>query len=87
MLVEVSRLFESGQVEDAANAFYRYTPLLRFEAQEGVGLAIRKEVLRRRGALENAAVRSPGPNLGPSTRTALDQVLGWMRTKQKIQWT
>jgi 4-hydroxy-tetrahydrodipicolinate synthase len=87
MLVEVSRLFESGQVEDAANAFYRYTPLLRFEAQESVGLAIRKEVLRRRGALENAAVRSPGPNLSPPTRAALDQVLSWMRTKQKIQWT
>ena len=87
MLVEVFTHFHSGEVDNAADAFYRYTPLLRFEAQEGIGLAIRKEVLRQRGALQTSNVRSPGPNLSESTRLALDHVLGWMRTKQKIQWT
>ena len=32
---------------------------MRFEFQEGIGMAIRKEVLRRRGALASAATRAP----------------------------
>jgi len=86
MLVEVVKFFNSGHRLRAADAFYRYTPLLRFEAQEGVGLAIRKEVLRRRGAMQHPGVRPPGPTLGPSTLDALDQVVSWMR-KQGMQWT
>ena len=86
MLVEVVKLFSAGHALKAADAFYRYTPLLRFEAQEGIGLAIRKEVLRRRGALQYPGVRLPGPTLGASTRDGLDQVIGWMR-KQGVQWT
>ena len=38
--------------------FYRAVPLMRFEFQEGIGMAIRKEVLHRRGALTQR--RDPG---------------------------
>ena len=86
MLVEVTRLFSAGQVDRAAESFYRYVPLMRFEFQEGIGMAIRKEVLRRRGALACADIRPPGARLDLSTRTALDRLLNWMRTNQGIPW-
>ncbi len=53
---------------------------MRFEFQEGIGMAIRKEVLRRRGAIAHAAVRPPAPALDASTREALDRVLAWGET-------
>jgi 4-hydroxy-tetrahydrodipicolinate synthase len=86
MLLEVVRLFRSGDLKSAADAFYRYVPLMRFEFQEGIGMAIRKEVLRRRGALAESSIRQPGPVADPSTLTALDGLLEWMRDKQRVPW-
>lgn len=86
MLVEVVRRFWSGDLVGAADAFYRYVPLMRFEFQEGIGMAIRKEVLRRRGALADAVIRSPGATLDEATRFALDSILAWMRDRQGVQW-
>ncbi len=86
MLIEVVRLFRSGDQKSAANAFYRYVPLMRFEFQEGVGMAIRKEVLRRRGALADSTIRSPGAVADSATINALDSLLEWMRDKQGVQW-
>jgi 4-hydroxy-tetrahydrodipicolinate synthase len=50
---------------------------MRFEFQEGIGIAIRKEVLVRRGALATAVTRAPAPQLDKTTRDALDRVMGW----------
>ena len=86
MLIEIVSLFKAGQIDLAADSFYRYVPLMRFEFQEGIGMAIRKEVLRRRGALTDASIRAPGAGLDASTITALDKLLGWMRAKQGVQW-
>ena len=86
MLVEIVKHFKAGEVDRAANEFYRYVPLMRFEFQEGIGMAIRKEVLRRRGALTDASIRAPGAVLDASTRAALDRLLGWMRDKQGVPW-
>ena len=41
---------------------------MRFEFQEGIGMAIRKEVLHRRGALASPATRAPGAALDATTR-------------------
>ncbi|HEV2348802.1 MAG TPA: dihydrodipicolinate synthase family protein [Terriglobia bacterium] len=86
MLVEIVKLFQAGAVDRAAHEFYRYVPLMRFEFQEGIGMAIRKEVLRRRGALTDASIRAPGAVLDASTHSALDRLLGWMRDKQEVPW-
>jgi 4-hydroxy-tetrahydrodipicolinate synthase len=51
---------------------------MRFEFQEGIGMAIRKEVLHRRGALASPATRPPAAQLDKTTREALDRVLGWV---------
>ncbi len=49
ILVQVVKSFHSGELEKAKDIFYHYVPLMRFEFQEGIGMAIRKEILRRRG--------------------------------------
>lgn len=86
MLVEIVKRFKSGDVDIAADKFYRYVPLMRFEFQEGIGMSIRKEILRRRGALADASIRAPGALLDSSTRAALDRVLKWMLDKQGVPW-
>jgi 4-hydroxy-tetrahydrodipicolinate synthase len=77
VLVNVVSLYKAGKLAEAADAFYPYVALMRFEFQEGIGMAIRKEVFRRRGALADGSTRAPGPVLDDKTRVALDQVLGW----------
>ncbi len=77
VLVKVVKAYRSGAIDQAADMFYRNVPLMRFEFQEGIGMAIRKEVLRRRGALECAEVRAPGSKLDEYTRQALDRVIKW----------
>lgn len=83
VLVNIVALYRSGNVDEAAEMFYRSVPLMRFEFQEGIGMAIRKEVLRRRGALASAATRAPGPALDQATREALDRVMKY--TEQFIR--
>ena len=78
ILVQIVKRFRAGDVEGAAEVFYRAVPLLRFVFQEGVGMAIRKEVLHRRGALASAATRPPGAQLDQTTRDALDRVMKWV---------
>jgi 4-hydroxy-tetrahydrodipicolinate synthase len=75
MLVEVCRRFHAGDPEGAEDLFDIYLPILRHEQQMGFGLAIRKEVLHRRGALRSAAMRHPGPKLGKADHVELDQLM------------
>ena len=84
VLVEIVRLYRSGRVDDAADVFYRGVPLMRFEFQEGIGMAIRKEVLHRRGALASPATRPPAAPLDKTTRDALDRVLAWTRDNSQF---
>lgn len=87
ILIAVVRAFQAGRLDQAADIFYRYVPLMRFEFQEGIGVAIRKEVLRRRGIIATAAVRAPGPQLDADTAAQLDRLLSWMRkTYQEDAW-
>jgi 4-hydroxy-tetrahydrodipicolinate synthase len=75
MLIEVCETFFAGRVEDAEDLFDTYLPLVRHEQQIGVGLAIRKEILRRRGAIRSAAVRLPGPRLDKDDLDELDRLM------------
>ena len=75
ILVKIVAQYRAGDIDSAADEFYRAVPLMRFEFQEGIGMAIRKEVLRRRGALSSAATRAPGAGLDATTIAALDRVM------------
>jgi len=77
ILVDIVKAYRSGNLKTAADYFYSSVPLMRFEFQEGIGMAIRKEVLRRRGALTTAITRSPGAKLDATTVRALDEVMKW----------
>jgi 4-hydroxy-tetrahydrodipicolinate synthase len=75
ILREVRSALERGGGRRAASVFERYRPLLQLEARTGVGLSIRKELLRRRGALEHATARV-APALDGPTLDEMDRVLG-----------
>ena len=86
VLVKVVSLYRAGQIDEAGNVFYRFVPLMRFEFQEGIGMAVRKEVYRRRGVLAESATRAPGPTLDEGTRAALDRVLAWTAQQEGASW-
>ena len=86
VLVKVVTLYRAGKVDEAADVFYKFVPLMRFEFQEGIGMAIRKEVLRQRGALADGSTRAPGAVLDDVTRAALDRVLQWTGKQQGAEW-
>jgi len=86
LLVKVFTLYTEGHKDAAADLFYKFVPLMRFEFQEGIGQAIRKEVYRRRGALTDASMRAPGAVLDDKTRTMLDQILAWTGKQEGGSW-
>lgn len=75
LLVEVWQRFTAGRDEAASDLYDAYLPLIRYEQQPGVGLAIRKEILHRRGILASPTLRPPGPRLGPEDIAELDILL------------
>ena len=81
ILVGIVSRFRAGKLDEAADMFYRAVPLMRFEFQEGIGMAIRKEVLHRRGALASPATRPPAAALDQTTREALDRVMQWVEAR------
>jgi 4-hydroxy-tetrahydrodipicolinate synthase len=81
MLVAVCKLFAAGRGDEAEDLFDVYLPLLRHEQQPGFGLAVRKEVLRRRGAIRSAAVRAPGPKLDADDLAELDRLLSRLEAR------
>jgi 4-hydroxy-tetrahydrodipicolinate synthase len=61
-----------GGFPAARAAYAPWLPLVNFEAQPGIGLALRKEILRRRGVLADAAVRPPAPPVPPHLSDLID---------------
>ena len=81
MLVQVCDLFAQGDREAAEDLFDIYLPLLRHEFQYGIGLALRKETLRHRGAIKSSAVRKPGPMLDATDKAELQRLIGRLETR------
>ena len=76
VLVEVYERFAAGREEAAFDLYDAYLPLIRYEQQPGVGLAIRKEILHRRGVIACPALRPPGARLDAIDRAELEQLIG-----------
>ena len=83
MLVEVVSLYAQGETRHAEDIFDAYLPLVRYEQQPGFGLAVRKEILRQRGAIACAITRSPGPGLSQSDRKELSKLIERLEDKLK----
>jgi 4-hydroxy-tetrahydrodipicolinate synthase len=75
MLSGVYRLYVKGEIDAAHDLFDIYLPLLDYEAQGFWGVAARKEVMRRRGAIRHATMRRPGPSLSGQHLVEIDLLL------------
>jgi 4-hydroxy-tetrahydrodipicolinate synthase len=77
-LRDIHAHFVAGRREQARALFYRWLPLIRYESQPGsvpgTSLAIRKEILRRRGWITSACVRPPATALDAATLAELDEI-------------
>jgi 4-hydroxy-tetrahydrodipicolinate synthase len=56
VLVEIFRRFSGGDRDGAAEVFYRYCPMIRFENQARINVALRKHIFHRLGAISSAHV-------------------------------
>jgi 4-hydroxy-tetrahydrodipicolinate synthase len=83
MMVDVVAAHASGNVERAHDLFDAYLPLARYEQQSALGLAVRKYLLLRRGAIASAAIRKPGPRLSPADIADIDRLIA--RQERRLQ--
>ncbi|MGV7031321.1 dihydrodipicolinate synthase family protein [Methylobacterium symbioticum] len=76
MLVDVVRLSQAGERDAAHDLFDAHLPLLRYEQQPGVGLAVRKYLMARRGLIAADAQRRPAGSLSTAARAEIEYLLG-----------
>ncbi|GAA3730509.1 4-hydroxy-tetrahydrodipicolinate synthase [Spinactinospora alkalitolerans] len=81
MLVELVELAARGERNAAHDLFDAHLPLLRYEQQPGVGLAVRKYVFMRRGILASEAQRAPAGSLSAAARGEVDLLLSRLAAK------
>jgi 4-hydroxy-tetrahydrodipicolinate synthase len=72
VLVEIYNRFAAGDHKGAAAVFDRYCPLIRYEFQPKIGLALRKYIYQQRGAIRSNAIRSPGMRIDALTIKELE---------------
>ncbi|MGC5006611.1 dihydrodipicolinate synthase family protein [Streptomyces sp. DT203] len=75
-LVACVDAWRSGGYDAARDAYLPYLPLVNFEAQAGIGLAVRKEAIRRRGLVMESGVRPPAAAMPESLVPQLERHLG-----------
>ncbi|MEH2471748.1 4-hydroxy-tetrahydrodipicolinate synthase [Nitrobacteraceae bacterium AZCC 2161] len=74
-LVELVKLQKAGKRDEAHDLFDAHLPLLRYEQQQGVGLAVRKYVMMKRGFIASDAQRKPGSALSVKAKEEVDYML------------
>lgn len=82
MMRDVTTLMTAGDETAARNIFDAYLPLVRYESQPGLGLAIRKYILAKRGAIAHATVRAPGPKLTDAAIAEIETLIA--RQEQRL---
>lgn len=75
MLVDVVRLSKAGKRDEAHDLFDAHLPVVRYEQQQGVGLAVRKYIMARRGIIASDVQRKPGSNLSAAGKAEVDYLL------------
>ena len=75
MMRDVTKLMAAGDEAAARDIFDAYLPLVRYESQPGLGLAIRKYILAKRGAIAHATVRAPGPKLSSAAVEEIETLI------------
>jgi len=75
MMVSVVENHARGDFERAHDLFDAYLPLARFEQQPGLGLAVRKYVLAKRGVIADPAMRRPGVPLSATGQAEVGRLM------------
>ena len=75
LLTEIYAEFSKGNKSKARELFHSALPIIRYEAQPGINLAIRKEILKRRGILKTAILREPAPKLDEEGLRELSELI------------
>ncbi|GLS20755.1 dihydrodipicolinate synthase family protein [Labrys miyagiensis] len=83
MLVDVVRHAEAGERDEAHDLFDAHLPLLRYEQQQGVGLAVRKHVMARRGLIASDAQRAPAGGLSVAAKAEIEYLLARLARHDK----
>ena len=81
MMVKVCELHAEGKVDLASDLFDAYLPLVRYEQQPGIGLAVRKHVLQARGAISSARIRPPGRGLSVVEIAEVERLIARQRKR------
>lgn len=72
ILVRIYAHYAAGNVQAAAATFDRYCPLIRYEFQPKLGLALRKYTYMQRGVIASDFVRAPGLRMDALTARELE---------------
>ena len=75
ILVRIYDQFAAGDLAGAAATFDKYCPLIRYEFQPKIGLALRKYIYRKRGVIACDAIRSPGMRMDAVTAAELEAMV------------
>ena len=83
LLVKTYDLFKAGKFDTAEDVFDACLPLIVQELQPGLGLAVRKYALMKRGAIKCDRVRAPGPRLNDLDRAEIDRLMRRLEARVK----
>lgn len=81
LLINVVKRQKAGNRDAAHEIFDAHLPLIRYEQQQGVGLAVRKYILMKRGILTHDAQRNPGSGITLVAKAEVDYLLSRVANK------
>ncbi|HSI41337.1 MAG TPA: dihydrodipicolinate synthase family protein [Xanthobacteraceae bacterium] len=74
-ITQMTKQFWAGDSDKMFDLHDALLPLIRHEKQAAFGLSVRKEILRRRGAISTGTVRYPGAALDARDLAELDRLI------------
>ncbi|SFN59278.1 4-hydroxy-tetrahydrodipicolinate synthase [Cohaesibacter marisflavi] len=83
MLRDVVAYAEKGDIDRAQDIYDAYLPLVCYEQQPGLGLAVRKYVLQKRGVIASEAMRKPGKGLTAAAKAEVDRIIARQEKRLK----
>jgi 4-hydroxy-tetrahydrodipicolinate synthase len=81
LLVRLYDYAQGSEWDQAAELFYDFLPLNRWEFQPGIGISLRKRLLQRLGIFTSAKVRHPGMEADDRSVGQMVQIISHLQRK------
>ncbi len=81
LLVQLYNYAKADQWDEAKQLFYDFLPLTRWEFQPGVGISLRKHLLKKMGVFTTTKVRHPGMDADARTVEQMVQIVDFLNRK------